>query len=166
MVILSLPGRGRHGRGAVGWPVGPALDAAPTGGQIPLIPTALTRTRMDIRFPLRDRHEKFTLAFDEVLRSEGVEVIRLPVQFPVANSFAERWVGTARRECLDHLLILGRRHLEYVLSQFVEHYQEARPHQGLGQRTPSGASAAGAGGRIGRRDRLGGLIHEYERAAA
>ncbi len=120
-----------------------------------------------LRFLLRDRDDKFTLAFDEVFRSEGVEVIRLPVRSPVANSFAERWVGTARRECLDHLLIVGRRHLEYVLGEFVEHYQEARPHQGLGQQTPSGGPPVPVpGGRVVRRDRLGGLIHEYERAAA
>ena len=119
------------------------------------------------RFLLRDRDDKFTPAFDEVFRSQGVEVIRLPVRSPVANSVAERWVGTARRECLDHLLIVGRRHLEYVLGEFLEHYQEARPHQRLGRRTPSGEPPApGPAGRIVRRDRLGGLIHEYERAAA
>ena len=120
------------------------------------------------RFLLRDRDAKFTRAFDEVFRSEGVEVIRLPVQSPLANSFAERWVGTARRECMEHLLILGRRHLEYVLQEFVEHYQEARPHQGLDQRTPSGQPTVTplAAGRIVRQDRLGGLIHEYDRAAA
>ena len=93
-----------------------------------------------------------------------MEVIRLPVRSPVANSFAERWVGTARRECLDHLLIVGRRHLEYVLKEFVEHW----PHQGLDQRTPSGQPAVTplAVGRVVRQDRLGGLIHEYDRAAA
>ena len=86
----------------------------------------------------------------------------------MANSFAERWVGTARRECLDHLLIVGRRHLEYVLKEFVEHYQAARPHQGLDQRAPSGQPAVTplAVGRVVRQDRLGGLIHEYDRAAA
>jgi putative transposase len=120
------------------------------------------------RFLLRDRDAKFTRAFDEVFGSEGVEVIQLPVRSPMANSFAERWVGTARRECLDQLLIVGHRHLEYVLGEFVEHYQQARPHQGLGQRTPSGEPALAPlpAGRIVRRDRLGGLIHEYERAAA
>ena len=85
------------------------------------------------RFLLRDRDSKFTAAFDEVFRSEGVEVIQLPYRRPVANSFAERWVGTARREVLDHLLIFGRRHLEAVLKEFLVHYHYARPHQGLGQ---------------------------------
>src|SRR5262245_8405008 len=73
---------------------------------------------------LRDRDTKFTRAFDEVFRSHGVGVIRLLVRSPVAKSFAERWVGTARRECLDHLFIVGGRHLEYVPGEFVEHYQE------------------------------------------
>ncbi len=74
--------------------------------------------------------------FDEVFSSKGVEVIRLPYRSLRANSFAERWVATARREVLDHLLIFGRHHLEYVLQEFVEHYEEAWSHQGLGQRTP------------------------------
>jgi hypothetical protein len=76
-------------------------------------------------------------------------------------------VGTARRECLDHLLIFGRRHFERVLKEFVEHYHHARPHQGLGQRRPCVPvdGIVVADGRVERRDRLGGLIHEYGRAA-
>ena len=77
-------------------------------------------------------------------------------------------VGTARRELLDHLLIFGRRHLEYVLREFVEHYEEARPHQGLGQRTPRqrAPTAATETGPVLRRDRLGGVLHEYFHEAA
>src|SRR5262249_50192369 len=78
----------------------------------------------------------FTASFDEVFRSVGVEVIRLPYRAPRANCFADRWVGTVRRELLDHLLIFGRRHLGYVLREFVKRYYEARSHQGLGQRVP------------------------------
>ncbi len=122
------------------------------------------------RFVLRDRDTKFTRAFDDVFRSEGVQIVRLPVRAPRANSFAERWVGTARREVLDHLLIFGRRHLEGVLREFVRHYQEARPHQGLGQQIPCPPPALARqpppGGSIVRNDRLGGLIHEYSREAA
>ncbi len=88
------------------------------------------------RFLLRDRDAKFSAAFDEVFRSEGVEVVRLPYRSPRANSFAEGWVGTARREVLDHLLIFGRQHLERVMIEFIDHYHQARPHQGLGQRRP------------------------------
>jgi transposase InsO family protein len=102
-----------------------------------------------------------------VFRSEGLEVIRLPYRAPRANAFAERWVGTVRRECLDHLLIFGRRHLEAVLEKFVEHYHEARPHQGLGQRRPGQPSTLMVlpHGDVERRDRLGGLLHDYCRVA-
>jgi putative transposase len=93
-------------------------------------------------------------------------VVRTPARSPQAKSFAERWVGTARRECLDHLLIFGRRYLESVLEAFVEHYREAPLHQGL-QRCPyEPVNRAPIGsGDVVRRDRLGGLIHEYRRAA-
>ena len=74
--------------------------------------------------------------------------------------------GDSTAGVLDHLLIVGRRHLETVLNEFVEHYDKARPHQGLGQRTPGGEPPLAGDGPILRQDRLGGLIHEYERAAA
>ncbi len=120
-----------------------------------------------MKFLLRDRDAKFPAAFDAVFRSEGLQIIRLPYRAPRANAFAERWVGTVRREALDHLLILGRRHLDYVLREFVDHYQRARPHQGLDQRVPGEPLKRGMrrSGRVVRRDRLGGLIHEYSRAA-
>jgi transposase InsO family protein len=120
-----------------------------------------------VRFLIRDRDANFNASFDEVLRSEGVEVVRTPARSPRANSFAERWVGTARRECLDHLLIFGGRHLESVLEEFVQHYREAPPHQGLEHRCPCepvNRAPIGAG-EVVRRDRLGGHIHEYRRAA-
>ncbi len=85
---------------------------------------------------IRDRDTKFSAAFDEVFRSEGVRVIHLPYRRPVANSIAERFVGTCRREVLDHLLVFGRGHLGRVLGEFIEHYHRARPHQGLEQRRP------------------------------
>jgi hypothetical protein len=91
-----------------------------------------------------------------------VRVIKLPYRAPRANSFAERWVGTARREALDHLLIFGRRHLERVLLEYVCHYEEARPHQSLAQQVPRPREALEEpmAAAIMRRDRLGGLIHE------
>ena len=94
-------------------------------------------------------------------------VIHLPFRRPVANAFAERWVGSARRGCLDHLLIFGQRHLEKVLLEFIDHYNQARPHQGLDQRVPFPPADAivTLGGPVERRDRLGGLLHEYARAA-
>jgi len=94
-------------------------------------------------------------------------VVRTPIRAPRANAVAERWVGTVRRECLDRLLILGRGHLEAVLREFVAHYNRARPHLALDLRPPLGRERPVlATGAIVRRDRLGGLIHEYERRAA
>jgi putative transposase len=89
-----------------------------------------------IRFLIRDRDSKFSGPFDEVFRSEGVRIIKAPIRAPRANAFAERWVRTVRTECLDWMLVLGRRHLEHVLRVYADHYNEARPHRGLDLRTP------------------------------
>ena len=121
----------------------------------------------EIRFLIRDRDAKFSGPLDEVLRSEGVRVIRTPIRSPKANAFAERFVETARRECLDHLLLFGERHLRRILGEYLRHYNQERPHRGLALETPEpgGARNRGDGGVV-RIDRLGGLIHEYHRAAA
>jgi putative transposase len=121
------------------------------------------------RFLIRDRDSKFSREFDEVFRSEGIRVIKAPVRAPKARAHAERWVGSVRRECLDRLLILGRRHLHHVLVAYVRHFNEHRPHRALRQRPPLGDDQPPAGvidlDRLRRRDLLGGLIHEYELAA-
>ena len=116
---------------------------------------------------VRDRDGKFTPGFDAVFRSEGVRVVRTPFRAPRANAHAERWVGTARRECLDWLLVLGRRHPERVLREYVAHYDGARPHRAHDLCPPltRGQPVPRVGG-IVRRDRLEGLIHAYERLAA
>jgi putative transposase len=102
-----------------------------------------------------------------VFRSEGIRVIHTPVQAPQANAFAERFVRTVRTECLDWLLIIGRRHLERVLRTYTRHYNRERPHRGLALHPPQRQAAKlMQHGHIHRRDRLGGLIHEYYRAAA
>ena len=123
-----------------------------------------------IRFLIRDRDSKFTRAFDDVFQSEGIEIIRTPFRAPNANAFAERWVGTVRRDCLDWLLIASRRQLERVLRVYVEHYNTHRPHRALGLRPPAPTprlhlADASRPGHIQRRERLGGLINEYTRAA-
>jgi len=124
-------------------------------------------------FLIHDRDAKFPRAFDALLASDGAKVIRTPVQAPNANAHMERWVGTVRRECLDRLLILGRRQLEHVLRVYVDHYNQQRPHRALDlnpreTRPPSPATAGSQPQplRINRHDLLGGLIHEYEIAAA
>jgi putative transposase len=121
-----------------------------------------------MRFLIHDRDSKYSGAFDEVFRSEGITVIHTPIRAPHANAYAERFVRTMRAECLDWLLILGRRHLELVLRVYTEHYNRERPHRGLALLTPEVGEAARlpTAERIDRRDRLGGLLHEYHRAAA
>jgi len=109
---------------------------------------------------------KLSRAFDEVFRTEGIRVIRTPVQAPNANAHAERWVRTVRADCLDRILILGRRHLEHVLRVYRQHYNEHRPHRALRLLPPDGRDPTPleATARLRRSDLLGGLIHEYEAA--
>jgi putative transposase len=120
------------------------------------------------RFLIHDRDSKFSAAFDEIFRSEGIEVIETPIRAPQANAYAERFVRTVRAECLDWLLIIGRRHLEHVLRCYTIHYNRERPHRGLALLRPEPADAIGppTDEKIERRDRLGGLIHESHRSAA
>ena len=110
---------------------------------------------------------KFTAAFDEVLAGNSTQIIKSPVRSPRANSFAERYVGTLRRECLDHLLIHGERHLRRVLTEYARHYNEHRPHQSRGQRPPlhEPGHSADMTIRIKRTHVVQGLISEYRRAA-
>jgi putative transposase len=119
------------------------------------------------RFLIRDRDSKFTTAFDGVFAGNGTRVVRTPVRSPRANSYAERFVGTLRHECLDHVLILGERHLRSTLAEYARHYNDHRPHQGLHQESPRRQSSQTTDitTRIERRQVLGGLISEYRRAA-
>jgi transposase InsO family protein len=131
-------------------------------------PRLLPSGRSFIRFLVRDRDAKFVGPFDEVMRSIGARVILTPVGSPRANAVAERFVRTARTECLDWLLIRGERHLDRVLREFVGHYNNQRPHRGIDLEVPVAyttfrefTSVDGAQ----RADRLGGLVHEYRVAA-
>ena len=117
------------------------------------------------KFLIRDRDAKFTTAFDGVLSGNGTRVIKTPVRSPRATSYAERFVGTLRGECLDHLLIFGEGHLRKVLTEFARHYNGHRPHQSLRQEPPlRPGSAVDLTARIEQRQVLGGLISEYRRA--
>ncbi len=116
-------------------------------------------------FLICDQDSKFTACFDEVFASIGAEVIRTPVRSPKANALAGRWVRPVREDCLDHLLVVSRRHLEAVLGEYVEHYDRARPHRGLALVPPHRAAVAGNPGKVHHHHHLGGLVHEYDRAA-
>jgi hypothetical protein len=122
-----------------------------------------------VRFLIRDRDGKFTSSFDAVFEAQNLRVIRTPVQVPEANGIAERFVRTIRSECLDWLMIVNPRHLAYAVKVFVDRDNGCRPHRSLGLFPPNGrpAKTETIGQRITvrRRDRLGGLLHEYERAA-
>lgn len=121
------------------------------------------------RFLIRDRDSKYTSPFDEVFKTEGARVILTPIRAPKANAVAERFVGTVRRECLDWVMVRGRRHLNRVLRIYSRHYNAERPHRGIELRAPQRvvpAEPVDSAPEIRRRDVLGGLIHEYEALAA
>ncbi len=133
---------------------------------------ALGEHGQQIRFLLRDRDAKFSRSFDDVFGAEAIQVLRTPVRAPRANAYAERWIRTVRAECLDWLLIVGRGHLERVLRVYVEHYNQHRPHRGLELRAPESPANPDPARTVEdreavvrRRDLLGGLLHEYRRAA-
>jgi putative transposase len=126
------------------------------------------------RFLVRDRDSTFTRDFDEAFRSEGIQVIKAPLQAPKARAQPQRWVESVRRECLDRLLIVGRRHLEHVVHEYALHYNTHRPHRSLDQRTPLAKPPIDEPAPraelpqldlLRRRDRLGGLLREYRIAA-
>jgi transposase InsO family protein len=124
------------------------------------------------RFLVRDRDTKFTAAFDAVFAGSGIDVLRIPPRAPRANAYAERWVRTVRSECLDWVLIWNQNHLRKVLGSYVAHYNGGRPHRGLNLDIPAPPAPASrdvvdgdGGGAIECIDVLGGLIHEYARAA-
>lgn len=123
-----------------------------------------------VKVVIRDRDAKFNKSFDDVFRSENIRIIRTPIKAPRANAVCERWIGSLRRECRDRLLIFGRGHLLHRLTEYVDHFNRHRPHRSLGQRAPQDwdqppQTAATKLTNIRRRDRLGGLIHEYEMVA-
>lgn len=122
------------------------------------------------KFLLHDRDVLLGGSFDTVFRSEGLRVIKTPVRAPRANSICERVIGSIRRECLDWTLIVHRRQLEGVMNEYVRHYNAHRPHRALGLQAPEATPRPTLSGpasprEVHRRDRLGGLLHEYEVAA-
>ena len=119
-----------------------------------------------MRFVIHDRDAKFPPRFDTVFASEGIAILRTPYRTPTANAFAERWVRSVREEALDKLIILNQAHLRRVLTEYVSYFNNARPHQGLGQRCPIPIERGLSKGAVKRHDVLGGIIHNYDRDAA
>jgi transposase InsO family protein len=123
-----------------------------------------------VKFLIRDRADQFTGSFDAVFTAEAIRILASPPQAPRANAICERMIGTLRRELLDRLLIVNEHHLRQVLTEYLRHYNTARPHRALGQLAPAQAHARPpeinlAEHRIRRRHVLGGLTHEYHIAA-
>jgi transposase InsO family protein len=121
-----------------------------------------------LKFLIRDRDAKFAAAFDAVLAGAGVRTVKTPVWAPRANAIADRWIASARRECLDRMLITSERHLRLVLGEYIDHFNTHRPHRALQQRPPAGRPhlpAPRVNVRVLRPDRLGGVIHEYSQVA-
>jgi putative transposase len=120
------------------------------------------------RFLIRDRDSKYGPALARVATASSIEILKTPYRAPKANSICERYLGSVRRECLDHMLIFGERHLYWVIREYVRFFNRARPHQGIEQRIPEGAASgesAPGTGKIIAFPVLNGLHHNYQRAA-
>jgi putative transposase len=160
--VMEIENRRVHILGVTAYPTG-----AWTAQQARNLLIDLGERAGHFKFLVRDRDSKFTAVFDEVLTSTGARIIKTPVRSPQANSYAERYAGTLRRECLDHLLVHGERHLRKILAEYEQHYNEHRPHQAREQRPPlyEPDETSDLTIPIRRRKTVQGLISEYRRAA-
>ncbi len=124
---------------------------------------------------VRDRGSQFVDAFDEVFRTESFKILQTPIRTPIANTFAERWIGSIRREVLKQpeglprTIIWNQRQLERLVRDYIDHHNQHRPHQSLGQRPPTALDeppdVPPATVTVLRTSRCDGLIHEYRNAA-
>jgi transposase InsO family protein len=122
------------------------------------------------KYLVRDRDSKFVAGFDEILESEGIKVVKTSVGAPNMNAVAERFVGSVRRECLDHFIVLGEEHLRHILKSYLVHYHEQRPHQGLDNVPPHGLPPGNdtplSLADVRCEESLGGWLKHYWRPAA
>ena len=116
------------------------------------------------RYLIRDNDSKYGPSFARA--AAGIEVLRTPYRAPKANAICERFLGSLRRECLDHILILGEDHLRHALKEYLRYFDRARPHQGIGQSIPCPPESLPKSGRVIALPVLGGLHHDYSRRAA
>jgi putative transposase len=128
--------------------------------------------KFEPRFLLRDRDAKFAPAFDTLFSDAGIRIVKAPVQAPNANAFAESWIGSLKRECLDHFTCFSRKHMDHILREYVRFYNRYRPHQGLNNRTLAAAFGEDhpppdrpESAPIRCEQFLGGLLRHYHRAA-
>lgn len=159
LFVIELGTRRVHLLGVTTHPTGPWMTQVARN-----LAMDLEEAGSSFKFLLRDRDTKFVTGFEEVFTSLGLRILRSPPRAPQANSYAERWVGNARRECTDRLLIYNRRHLTHVLVEYVRHYNTHRPHRSLDQRPPLAppATLSPTGPRILHQDKIrGGLLNEY-----
>ncbi len=121
------------------------------------------------KYLIQDNDAKYGAHFDDVAVGTGIKVLRTPIKAPRANAICERLLGSVRRECLDHILVVSETHLRRVLSAYVTYFNRSRPHQGIDQHVPDPESIpvppAQSAGQVASFPVLGGLHHEYRRAA-
>ncbi len=111
---------------------------------------------------IRDRDTKFTEEFDQILKSHGIEIKELPYKSPNLNPYAEAWVSTIKRECLDYFAVFGKEHFEYLVKEYANYYNTLRPHSGLNDRPPESVETK-SNKDIHCDSRLGGLTKHYYR---
>lgn len=127
---------------------------------------------LEMEYLLRDRDTKYSAALDRLIKSEKATTIRSPYRSPIANCYAESWIGSLKRECLNHFLCFGLKHFDHIVHAYANYYNRLRPHQGLGNRpldaqdTPIPIRPLSDVGPLKRHPILGGLLNHYERKAA
>ena len=112
---------------------------------------------------VRDRDIKFSKEFDKFFTDKGIEILKIPPRSPNLNPYAESWVATIKRECLNHFTVIGQVHLEYLVTEFIDHYNKQRPHSGLDHAPPIQCPVVKVDGEIHAKPVLGGLMHHYYR---